>query len=79
MSSIGEYRDLPSVWIDFDYGERKGLSLEHGLSHLSAHRRWRRRTPRQADMRCDVCGATPVVLNVDDQKFCEAHKSRLRS
>lgn len=36
MSRIGEYCGLPSVWIDFDYGERKRLSLEHGRS-LSAH------------------------------------------
>lgn len=31
VSSVGEYRGLPSVWIDFDYGERTGLSLGHGL------------------------------------------------
>lgn len=73
LTHVGEYRGLPSVWIDFDYGERKGLLSAHAIPHLSPHRRWRRRTPRQADMQCGTCGETPVVLNVDGQRFCEIH------
>ena len=79
VSHVGEFRGLHSVWIDFDYGERKGLSVEHGVPHLSPHKRWRRRTPRHADMMCGICGDTPVVLNLDDQRFCEAHKSQFRA
>ncbi|WP_185996190.1 hypothetical protein [Nocardioides campestrisoli] len=78
VAQVGEYRGVPSVWIDFDYGERKGLALEFGLPHLGPHKRFRRRTPRQKDMQCSVCGAVPVVLNVDGQKFCEAHESEFR-
>jgi len=79
VSGLGEYRGLPAVWIDFDYGERKALALEHGLPHLSPQKRRRRRTPHQAGMRCGICGAIPVVLNVDGQKFCEAHTSELQA
>jgi hypothetical protein len=79
VAQVAEYRGVPTVWIDFDYGERKGLALEFGLPHLSPHKRFRRRTPRQAGMRCGVCGAAPVVLNVDGQMFCEAHKAQFRA
>jgi hypothetical protein len=79
VAHVGEYRDVPTVLIDFDYGERKGLALEFGLPHLNLHKRFRRRTPRQVDMRCSVCGAVPVVLNVDGQKFCEAHKAQFQA
>lgn len=51
IGRVGEYRDVPSVWIDFDDGQTKALALEFGLPHLSAEapaptgRRfgWRRR------------------------------------
>jgi hypothetical protein len=39
VSSIGEYSGLPSNWIAFDHGERRGLLLEHGLPHLGPHMR----------------------------------------
>ena len=35
VGRVGTYRDVPSVWIDFDDGQTKGLALEFALPHLS--------------------------------------------
>jgi len=31
VGRVGEYKEVPSVWIDFDSGDRKALALELGL------------------------------------------------
>ena len=35
VGRVGTYKDVPSVWIDFDDGQTKGLALEFALPHLS--------------------------------------------
>jgi hypothetical protein len=45
VGRVGTYKDVPTVWIDFDRGETKALALEFGLAHLtpvprSKRRRW---------------------------------------
>ena len=35
VGRVDEYKEVPSVWIDFDSGETKALALEFGLAHLS--------------------------------------------
>jgi hypothetical protein len=51
VGQVGAYKDIPSVWIDFDHGETKALALEFGLQHLTLvpgverRGRWFRRKP----------------------------------
>jgi hypothetical protein len=53
VGRVGHYKDVPTVWIDFDNGETKALALEFGLPHLAPEnnatppekRRWFRRGP----------------------------------
>jgi transcription elongation factor GreA-like protein len=35
VGRVGEYKEVPSVWIDFDSGDTKALALEFGLAHLT--------------------------------------------
>jgi len=35
IGRVGAYRDVPSVWIDFDDGQVRALALEFGLPHLA--------------------------------------------
>lgn len=35
VGRVGTYKDVPSVWIDFDDGQTKGLALEFAIPHLS--------------------------------------------
>ncbi len=34
VGRVAEYKEVPSVWIDFDSGETKALALEFGVAHL---------------------------------------------
>ncbi|GAC1523486.1 MAG: hypothetical protein NVS3B1_10080 [Marmoricola sp.] len=34
VGRVGEYKKVPTVWIDFDSGETKALALEFGLEFL---------------------------------------------
>jgi len=36
VGRVGRYKDVPTVWIDFDDGQTKALVLEFGLPHLAA-------------------------------------------
>lgn len=75
VGRVSDHKGVPTVWIDFDYGETKALSLQHGLQHLAPRSRWAHRTPPDRTLRCDVCGQRPVVINTDDQMLCEVHRS----
>lgn len=75
VALVGDYEGDQAVWIDFDYGERKALSLEFGLPHLRRRARFSRTTPARSDLRCDQCGRRPVVLNVDNRMRCEEHRT----
>jgi transcription elongation factor GreA-like protein len=35
VGRVATYKDVPTVWIDFDDGQTKGLALEFGLQHLA--------------------------------------------
>jgi hypothetical protein len=35
IGRVGPYKDVPTVWIDFDDGQTKALALEFGLEHLA--------------------------------------------
>jgi hypothetical protein len=35
MGRVGRYKDVPTVWIDFDDGQTKALALEFALPHLT--------------------------------------------
>lgn len=35
IGQVGTYKDVPTVWIDFDNGQTKALALEFGLPHLA--------------------------------------------
>ena len=35
IGRVGAYKDVPTVWIDFDDGQTKALALEFGLPHLA--------------------------------------------
>ena len=67
VGHVGDYNGVPIVWSDFDYGERKALSLEHGLPHVEPRRGWTRSGPPRPELRCDICGAQPLVLNMHGQ------------
>lgn len=73
-----DYKGVPSISIDFDYGARKALAVEYATPHLSPLRRFARRTPTDPNVRCGICGKRPVVFVVEDQQFCEAHAHRYR-
>jgi hypothetical protein len=79
VGHVGVYKGELTVWIDFDYGQRHALSVEYGGPHLSQRRRWSRRTPPQPDLRCEVCGERPLVLNAHGQKLCHAHTSQFHA
>ena len=34
VGRVGEYKQVPSVWIDFDSGDTKALALKFGLAFL---------------------------------------------
>lgn len=34
VGRVGDYKKIPTVWIDFDSGETKALALEFGLEFL---------------------------------------------
>jgi len=36
IGQVGTYKDVPTVWVDFDDGEIKALALEFGLPHLES-------------------------------------------
>lgn len=78
IGNVGDYNGQPTVWVDFDYGERKALSLEYGLPHLSPRKWWTRRTAPRLGLRCDVCGKRPLVLNTHGQMLCDDHKLHFR-
>jgi hypothetical protein len=35
VGRVGFYKDVPTVWLDFDDGQTKALALEFGLRHLT--------------------------------------------
>lgn len=35
VGRVATYKDVPTVWIDFDDGRTKALALEFGLQYLS--------------------------------------------
>ena len=72
---VGDYKGMPTVWVNFDPGSVKALALEYATSCVRPRRRWDRRTPASPDERCDVCGARPVVLQIDSHRYCDAHRS----
>lgn len=51
VGRLSTYKDVPSVWIDFDDGQTKALALEFGLPYLArapapkSRGRWLRRKP----------------------------------
>lgn len=34
VGRVGHYKDLPSVWVDFDNGDTKALALEIAVEYL---------------------------------------------
>lgn len=81
IGRIGEYKGTPTVWIDFDAGMRKALSIEHGLPHLRPEQAGERRTASLPDERCDYCGSRPVVVSLLDGdvtgRCCDDHREQL--
>ena len=35
VGRVGAYKDVPTVWVDFDDGQTKGLALEFALQHMT--------------------------------------------
>ena len=35
VGRVWTYKDVPSVWVDFDDGQTKGLALEFALPHMT--------------------------------------------
>ncbi|TWG93345.1 hypothetical protein L615_006300000180 [Nocardioides sp. J9] len=35
VGRVATYKDVPSVWVDFDDGQTKALALEFALPHMS--------------------------------------------
>jgi hypothetical protein len=35
VGRVGQYEDVPTVWVDFDNGDTKALALEFGLEHFA--------------------------------------------
>lgn len=35
VGRVGTYKDVPSVWVDFDNGQTTGLALEFALPHMA--------------------------------------------
>jgi hypothetical protein len=35
IGRVGTYKDVPTVWVDFDDGQTKGLALEFALPHMA--------------------------------------------
>ena len=74
VARVGEHRRLPVVWVDFDYGERKALAMKYAVDLLFRARPDGPRTRPRPGVRCDRCGARPVVLRVEGHQYCEEHE-----
>ncbi len=74
VALVGEHRHLPTVWVDFDYGERKGLAMKYAVDLLHRLDPGARRTRPRPGVRCDECGARPVVVRHEGHQRCEAHR-----
>ena len=35
VGRVGTYKDVPTVWVDFDDGQTKGLALEFAVTHMA--------------------------------------------
>mgnify|MGYP000055894291 CR=1 FL=1 len=46
VGRVGTYKDVPSVWVDFDDGQTKGLALEFALPHLTPEQAGRTKRKR---------------------------------
>jgi hypothetical protein len=73
VARVGEERRLPTVWVDFDYGERKPLAMRYAVDLLRRTQPGTRRTKPRPSVRCDQCGRRPVVERSAGHQWCERH------
>lgn len=73
VHGVGEEHHRPVVWVDFDYGERKELGLDFAVDLLRRPQAGSPRTRPRGDVRCDECGARPVVERQEGHQRCETH------
>lgn len=66
VGHVGRCKEQSAAWVNFDYGERKALSLDYE-SRGEASRAVESRTPPRAKLRCDVYIQSPLVLNMHGQ------------
>ena len=71
---VGEDHGLPTVWVDFDHGERKALAMKYAVDLLRRTQPGTPSTKPRPAVRCDLCGARPVVVRVEAHQYCEAHR-----
>ncbi|GAA1940746.1 hypothetical protein [Nocardioides marmoribigeumensis] len=73
VARVGEERRLPTVWVDFDYGERRALAMRYAVDLLRRPQAGSQRTRPKPAVRCDQCGRRPVVLRAEGHQWCEEH------
>ena len=74
VARVGEERRLPTVWVDFDHGERRALAMRYAVELLRRPQPGSPRTKPKGSIRCDECGRRPVVLRVGPHQYCERHQ-----
>jgi hypothetical protein len=70
---VGRLRRLPTVWVDFDHGERRTLPMRYAVDLLHRTPEGTRRTKPRPSVRCDQCGRRPVVARDGPHQWCEQH------
>jgi len=82
IANVGDYKGVPTVWVDFDTGTRRALDIEWALPHLRPRGPRDATTPANAKERCDYCGSRPVVVTAAGpgkvvRRCCDTHRSEL--
>ena len=77
---IGKFKGADYVWVDLDRGDRKTLDPEYATPHVRRRSPKDGKTPPSPEIRCDTCGARPVVVTIggppnSTQQFCEDHQA----
>jgi hypothetical protein len=81
IARVGDHKDAPALWIDFDTGTRRALHIEFALPHLRPREPQDATTPADPKERCDYCDGRPVVVTVTGtdkvRRSCDTHRGDL--
>ena len=74
VARVGDEHGVPTVWVDFDHGERRALAMKYAVDLLHRTQPGTPRTRPRPRTRCDECGGRPVVLRTAGHQYCEQHR-----